>query len=87
MSGRPRRPQAVACGELLLVLACPRCGEDGAVTGTLGAILTVDENGDGSLRPKIRAKPTAHSCGQIAIPVHPEPTLDEGEPWIATGGQ
>ncbi len=62
----PKRP-AVECGFLELLLSCPRCHEKVDAGAHLGAVNNVDENGNGVLKAKLKAKPVDHMCGQIRL--------------------
>jgi hypothetical protein len=61
-------------GSHLMVLVCPRCGEQATTLVHLAARLTVDDDG-ATLKATAKSKPVDHACGTTALfPVPTDPT-------------
>jgi len=61
------RPVLVAPCKVGVELACPTCGAIYVIPVSLGARVTRDSDGDGSISLRARASKVAHLCGQLTL--------------------
>lgn len=61
------RPTLVAPCRVGVELCCPTCGAIYVIPASLGARVTRDSDGAGSIAVRIRAEKVAHLCGQMRL--------------------
>lgn len=61
------RPVLVAPCRVGVELSCPNCGAIYTIPAALGARITRDSDGAGTISLRVRADKVAHLCGQMSL--------------------